>query len=308
MGLETPVLLCSFNRPDLTRAMIDRLRQVKPARLVFSVDGPRAHRPEDASKVQQVRSLVNEIDWNCQLTTRFSDTNQGCMLGPVAGMNTAFAQYERAIVLEDDCLPDLSFFRFCEEMLDRYEDDSRIGMITGSRQLPTRTSDASYGFSRYAFIWGWASWRRTWERFDVKIENWPTYRDAGVLESEIPYPATREFFRKRLQKVYAGEERSVWDYQFNLMMWANHMLCVVPETNLIENLGQFHPDATHAQCEATSSVNALRSIEFPLQHPRFVIPDPEADRWVSRKLFTDHALVVRAARKARTLAASFAGL
>ena len=158
-----PVLLLMFNRPDLARQVFDSIRAVKPSRLYLSVDGARQGRPEELEAVQQCRALKDEVDWDCEVKTLFQESNLGCGCGVRSGIDWFFENEERGIILEDDCKPHPDFFVFCSEMLDKYRDDTRVFSVAGFNELPvTAFQGASYEFSVYNLIWGWASWRRAW--------------------------------------------------------------------------------------------------------------------------------------------------
>ena len=157
--ITEPILLLAFNRPDYLAGLIERLREVQPTRIFIAIDGPREDRPEEASKVQACRDLVGTIDWPCEITTLFQESNLGCGLGVSTAITWFFDNVERGIILEDDLEPDPSFFGYCSELLDRYEQDPRVFAISGCNYVPSADQgfpDQSYRFSQVAHIWGWA--------------------------------------------------------------------------------------------------------------------------------------------------------
>src|SRR5579871_4386735 len=165
--LTTPVALIVFNRPDTTRQVFQEIRRVRPPVLLVVADGPRRDHPEDEQLCRETRAVAEEVDWPCQVLTEYSDVNLGCRHRPASGLDWVFSQVEEAIILEDDCVPHPSFFRFCSELLSRYRDDARIGTIAGTNvQGGRKRGGASYYFSKYPTIWGWASWRRAWALYD----------------------------------------------------------------------------------------------------------------------------------------------
>ena len=156
--LETPVLFLVFNRPDTTAQVFEAIRQAKPPRLYVASDGAREDKEGELEKVKQVREIVSQVDWNCEVKTLFRDKNLGCKIAVSSAIDWFFEQEEMGIILEDDCLPHPTFFRFCQELLERYRDDERIGMISGNNfQFGRKCTDYSYYFSMYSHIWGWAS-------------------------------------------------------------------------------------------------------------------------------------------------------
>lgn len=242
--LTTPLLFIVFNRPEPTRAVFEQIRGQRPAVLYVAADGPRASRPEDAARCVAVRSIVAEIDWPCRLVTRFLDENQGCRRAVSDALNWFFAHEEEGIVLEDDILPDVSFFGFCAEMLARYRADERGMHVAGFNTCGRWRDEAqAFHFSRFGSIWGWASWRRAWRHYDVNISAWA---DPGaqrrVLEAHFP----RELWpvRKKLYDDLHAGRIDTWDYQWTLCRLLRDGVSIVPARNLVRNIG-FGDEATH---------------------------------------------------------------
>ena len=166
--LKTPVVFLIFRRPDLTARVFEAIRQAQPAKLLIVADGDRNE--EEAILCQQARAVTEQIDWDCEVLTNFSDTNLGCKRRVSSGLDWAFSQVEEAIILEDDCLPHPDFFHFCSELLTHYKDDTRIWNICGHNfQDAQWRGDGSYYFSRYADPWGWATWQRAWKHYDKDL-------------------------------------------------------------------------------------------------------------------------------------------
>lgn len=181
--LKTPIAFIIFNRPDTTARVFAEIAKAKPPKLLVVADGARSNRQGEAEKVAATRAIIEQVNWPCEVITNFSDKNLGCKNRVSTGIDWVFEQVPEAIILEDDCLPDPSFFRFCEEMLEKYRDDQRIGMISGDNlQFGRRRNNDSYYFSRYVHIWGWASWRDKWQSsYDVRMKKWPEVRDGNWL-------------------------------------------------------------------------------------------------------------------------------
>src|SRR4051812_29566436 len=169
--LHTPVLFVIFNRPETTRQVFEAIRTAKPSRLYIAADGPRKNKPGEDQKCQEAREIVKAVDWDCEVKTLFSKENLNCGRGPATAFTWFFEHEEEGIILEDDCLPTQSFFRFCQELLERYRYDYRVMHIGGNNFLNgwQRDQDYSYYFSLSGHIWGWATWRRAWQMFDYKL-------------------------------------------------------------------------------------------------------------------------------------------
>lgn len=274
-----PVLLIGFNRPDFMAAQIDAVRTAKPARLYVAVDGPRPDRAGEAEKCRAVRECVKLIDWPCEVKTLFREKNLGCKYGVSGAITWFFENEEEGIVLEDDCRPSRDFFRFCTEMLARYRDDERIGTVTGFNHFNLQSDTAaSYHFSSHLDIWGWASWRRTWAKYDVTMAPYIGHADE-VIESSGMTPYFKMFMHKGIQDVQAGR-CNTWDFQFALAALSMKWLCVVPRQRLVANIGLTDVDATHTNGYNYYAGRFVMSgvIDSPIAHPTAVVCDEWADR------------------------------
>jgi hypothetical protein len=180
--LSTPVAFIIFNRPDTTARVFEAIRRAEPPQLLIVADGPRVDRPSDVERCAAARAVIERVDWDCEVLTNYAEANMGLADRVSSGLDWVFSLCDRAIVLEDDCLPDPSFFRFCDELLDRYRDDERVMAISGDNfQLGRRRTRYSYYLSRYNHCWGWATWRRGWQHYDHRMQLWPLVRDGGWL-------------------------------------------------------------------------------------------------------------------------------
>ena len=275
--LTKPVAFFVFNRPDTTALVFEAIRQAAPPRLLVVADGPRPDHPGEAERCAAVRAIVAGVDWPCDVSFNFSDINLGCRRRVSTGLDWVFESVEEAIILEDDCLPDQSFFPFCAELLTRYRDDHRIAMISGNNfQQGARGREESYYFSRYPEIWGWATWRRVWELYDADMKLWPEFRSGGWLESTFRTKRLARFWREAFDTVHSGG-LDTWDYQFSFCCLKDNALCVIPSVNLVSNLG-FGADATHTKIACRLSKLPIEPMPFPLRHPRHITRDISADR------------------------------
>jgi hypothetical protein len=283
--MRSPVLFLIFNRPEPTQRVFQAIRAARPPRLYVAADGPRADRAGEAERCEAARRVVQDIDWPCRVETLFRSHNLGCKQAVSHAVDWFFEHEEEGIILEDDCLPDPTFFPFCEELLAHYRDEQSVALICGANFQFGRThGDASYYFSRYVHIWGWASWRRAWRLYDRDIKCWPQFRSNGALE-RILGSRSREisYWRRIFDSVHAGKI-DTWDYQVNLMLWANAMVSVLPQRNLVSNIG-FGAEATHTRDASRCANLPLRSMEFPLRHPPVVQTCASADDYTGRELF-----------------------
>lgn len=283
--LSVPVALLVFNRPALTRNVFRVISQVKPKQLLVVADGPRSS--EEATKCAATRAVVEQVDWDCDVLTNYSDVNLGCKRRVSSGLDWVFDQCEEAIILEDDCLPDATFFPYCEELLSTYRDVQSMMHIGGANfQFGIKRDQASYYFSRFAHVWGWASWRRAWRNYDVSMDEWPTLRAEGWLRSLWEDPRAVTYWTNVFDAVHAGRI-DTWDYQWLFAVWKNNGLAAVPQVNLVSNLG-FGPGATHTiDTNSSFSRMAVKPMRPPLRHPAKIAVDYAADQFVLKNQFLD---------------------
>jgi hypothetical protein len=276
--LKTPVAFIIFNRPDATERVFAEIVKAKPPKLLVIGDGARASRPGEAEKIAAARTIIQRVDWECEVLTNFSEVNLGCKRRVSSGIDWVFEQVEEAIILEDDCLPDPSFFRFCQELLERYRHDQRIGMISGDNfQFGRRYGDDSYYFSKYVHIWGWATWRDRWvESYDVAIDKWPTIRDEGRLVDMVGDAREARYWGKIFERVHRGLI-DTWDYQWVFANWVEGRISIMPSRNLISNIG-FGVSATHTTGASDVADLSVFTLKFPLTHPLGIFRNIRADR------------------------------
>ena len=275
-GEIAPVVLIVFNRPTLTKRVFDAIAQVQPQDLLVIADGPRPQRPDDGPKCAAARSIVDRVNWPCRLQKRFSVRNCGCKQTIATGLDWVFAVVDRAIILEDDCIPEPSFFRFCTELLDRYLDDQRVRTIAGSNFLKGKVrNEWSYHFSRFHNLSGWATWRRSWARTDLSMRMWPMIRDEGWLVDMAGGRAGAKFWVSRFDNSYGGQT-DAWDYPYQFSCWLDHSLSITPNRNLISNVGS-GPDATNTPYLAGFMHQETKVMQFPLVHPPFMVADVLSD-------------------------------
>lgn len=274
--LSTPVVLAVFNRLETTERVFNAIREARPTKLLVIADGPRADRPGEADKCRAVRQLVERVDWPCELLTHFAEENMGCKRRISSGLDWVFSQVEEAIILEDDCVPSQSFFWFCQELLARYRDDARVMAISGDDFLADSGRQvASYWFSKYPQVWGWATWRRAWAHYDVTLQDWPAYARSPAFAAQCPNRRERRYWRGCFDRTYAGQI-DTWDYQWVFACWKRQGLTLLPTRNLVSNIG-LTPGATHLVIEDERIHNLPAQELAALHHPAAVQHDEAAD-------------------------------
>ena len=273
MPLTTPVAFFIFNRPDVTRRVFAAIAQAQPATLLVVADGPRSS--EERAKCDEARAVVSEVDWPCRVITEYSETNLGCKERLSSGLSWVFSHCEEAIILEDDCVPDLSFFPFCEQMLRRYRDDARVMMVTGTNYLLDRLDvPESYVFSRYYCVWGWATWRRAWAHYDIALAAWEGQKADGQLGGFYWQPFMRDSVGMGFDLVRQNKI-DTWDIQWSYSCLFQSGLCIVPRVNLVSNIGTVGVHSAAADRNHFKPVFALDT--DALVHPAQMFPDQRYD-------------------------------
>lgn len=264
--VEVPILFILFNRPQHARRVLDRLRQVRPTQLYVTIDGPRAGNESDKQGVQECIALLDEIDWPCTVTKLIRDQNLGCKRAVSHAITWFFDQVEAGIILEDDCLPDVTFFDYCRVLLEKYADEPQVMHISGCNLYNGfKWGEDSYFFTNIPHIWGWATWRRAWVNYDVTMAAYPAFKKANGIEKSVRNAGSRVYWKKIFDMVYAGQV-DTWDHQWVFTVWRFGGLCVTPNQNLITNIG-FGQAATHTKTE-TEQAN-LSTIPIDSQSMRF---------------------------------------
>jgi len=264
--LTTPVVLCVYNRPALTQKVLAVLSRVRPRHILVIADGPRSEQPRDREKCDAVINLIRSIDWPTRVEWNVAPNNMGLRSRIQSGLSWVFSRVQEAIILEDDCVPHPSFFHYCTELLDRYRDDPRIALICGTNfKFEVDSGPASYFYSRYPLIWGWASWRRTWEQYDPELRDWPKLRETSWLADYLGDPLAAAYWRAVFDHVRAG--LNTWDFSLAFSCWRAGALVVQPAQNLVTNIG-FGADGTFTRApDAILARMPVHEMHFPLVHP-----------------------------------------
>ena len=262
------------------------MRAARPRRVLAVADAPPDDRPDLAESCAAARRAVEEIDWECEVSTYYADRHMGLSRRVATGLDWVFDEVEEAIVLEDDCVPHPTFFRFCEELLTRYRDDDGVGTVSGTTfDFAPDAGGPSYRYSRYPLIWGWATWRSAWRAQGGSLARWPELRDARWLEGRFDDPHAEAYWSALFEQTHRGE--GSWDYGWMLSSWIAGALAVVPSVNLVTNIG-FGTHATHTSEDLLSPYANLPTtpMRFPLTHPVRIEPDGAADRLLEETVWS----------------------
>lgn len=293
--LTTPVALLVFNRPEETSRVFAAIREARPEQLLVIADGPRSNRTGESALCTEVRRIVGHVDWPCQVLSNYSDANLGCKVRVSSGLNWVFSQVEEAIILEDDCLPDPTFFRFCQELLTTYCHDERIMMVSGSNLLGEwKSAFQSYHFSNNGGIWGWATWRRAWQHYDVDMTLWWDLASRLKVSDAL---GGGELYRTRALDFDRAASGIVdtWDYQWNFAQLLQSGLAVVSAVNLISNIG-FNADATHTVNTRTLLAELpTHPCRFPLYTNPLITIDYDFDTTVLNLVQSERPLLLKLA-------------
>jgi hypothetical protein len=275
---HTPILFLIFNRPKTTERVFQQIRKIRPHQLFISADGPRKDKINEEQKCIETRNIIEKIDWNCELKTNYSEKNLGCRVGVSSGINWFFSNVTEGIILEDDCLPDLSFFYFCNTLLEYYKNDNRVMHIGGTNfQDGITRGDGSYYFSSFNHVWGWATWKRAWNLYDVDMKSYPECLRQGLLFQLFPEPAIRSYWKKNFDVVFE-KRKDTWDFQWQYASASNHGVSIIPNKNLITNIG-FDANATHTVNHAHSLANMPTEAIQDIIHPAAMTIEQKADKY-----------------------------
>lgn len=276
-SLSTPVLFLVFNRPDTTRQVFEAIRKAKPQKLYIAADGPREGRAGEAERCAETRAIVDNIDWPCEKKTLFREQNIGCRNAVSSAIDWFFSNEEEGIILEDDCLPSASFFTYCTELLELYRHDDRIMHICGDNPTDgTVYGASSYYFSPFGLIWGWASWRRAWQKYDLGMSSFPAFKEQKQIQNVFHQKTYQNYWLEKYQDIYDAKI-DTWDYQWLYTIMCEGGLAIVPNVNLIQNIG-FGADATHTTFESHLSNKTTGEI-VDLVHPQFKLINGDAIRF-----------------------------
>lgn len=299
---NTPILLVAWRRPNHLKKVIEAVRKVEPTKIFVAVDGARlgAEYSEERKLIEETKQVIEkEIDWECELMINYQEQNLGCEKGVSTAISWFFQNVSEGIILEDDCVPNISFFRFCAEMLDKYRNEDKVMTITGNNfnQLNVFTNEKYY-FSRYNHIWGWATWSRAWKNYNFDFQNWLDLKANSFLDNYLNSKLEANYWSKYFDEIYIDKTLDTWDYPWRLNIWQKGGLTVTPVVNLVENIG-FDDLATHSKVGSTPKTVELC---WPLKHPSNIKRNIKADNYTFRfhiavNYFKKHSFKGRLLRK-----------
>lgn len=273
--MNTPIAFFIFRRPEPTSRVFEQIRHHKPSHLFLIADGPRRDNASDLEMTTKARAIVEVIDWPCEVTRIYSDTNLGLRQRILTGLDEVFQRVEQAIILEDDCLPNTSFFDFCSQMLKKYSETESVALVAGSNIAPYEINKTDYFFSHTTFIWGWATWASTWKSFrgSPQVEHWTESEIDEVGSTFVSRSQRREF----IGMMKAAHALNTWDVSLAVWIRQRKLLTIIPRLNLVENIG-FGQDATHTKFEAFDVVPPVENFPGPIRHPLVLEVDSKLEK------------------------------
>jgi hypothetical protein len=292
INMKTPVTFIIFKRPDTTEKVFEVIRHIKPSKLFVIADGPRADYDGEAEKCESARAIIERVDWDCEVVKNYSDVNLGCAKRVSSGLDWVFSNVEETIILEDDCIPHPTFFQFCEELLKKYRYDTRIASITAQNaQMGRKRTNYSYYFSAYSHCWGWASWRRAWQSYDLNIKLWKEVQESNILNNILMDERAVSYWSRVFQSVYDNPAGITWDYQWTFACWMQGALSIIPHVNLVSNVGLGADSTNFTSGQEFSFMNMpTEAMGFPLLHPPFMVRNLEADKFIQKTVYGESTL------------------
>ena len=273
---KTPILFIIFNRIETTKLVFESIKKIRPEKLYLAADGPRNNNLEEIKKTNEVRNyVISNIDWECQIYKFFNDKNLGCKYGVSGAISWFFENEEKGIILEDDCLPSKSFFWFCDYLLKKYQNENQIMHIAGMTYVEKKNNQEnySYHFCKVGGIWGWATWKRAWKKYEIEMDSYPQAIKENVFEDLfIGENKLKTYYQNLFKKNY--ENRFSWDYQWTFTKIINNSINIMPSKNLVKNIGYGAYGATHTKDnDYKISKMKLNELNFPLKDPKFLVID-----------------------------------
>ena len=297
-ALKTPILFLVFNRLRTTKKVFQSIRHAKPTKLYVACDGPRHEIKKEVKIVESVKDyILNSIDWECEVKTLFREENLGCKYAVSSAIDWFFKNENQGIILEDDCLPNHSFFWYCEELLQKYQYDMRIWHISGNNfQKEKPFNDLSYYFSKHNHIWGWATWANRWKKYDVEMKSYLSLDEHKKFDNMIDNNKEKVYWSNIFKKCSRGEINT-WDYQWTYAVWKNGGLTIAPNLNLVSNIG-FGEGATHTtDLESEHANMSAKNLKLPLKHPDSIERDIDADNYTTKIMFSNPNIFIKATRR-----------
>lgn len=279
-----PVLMVGFNRPDFLKQVFAQVREAKPSQLFLALDHPREGREDDVEGWTRCKEIYEGVDWPCEVHRNYAEKNMGCRRRIESAISWAVENEDRVIILEDDCVPCQDFFRFCGELLEKYKDDSRVGMICGhdehSHVAELDVGGAGYYFDRFTSIWGWATWRRAWQLHDPSLSYWPAMKESPAMRDFFVEKESVDLWKIHFEGVYTRKV-DTWDTGLLLTAIKQNWLSIHPCAKLIKNIGSGFSSRTDAKAGKKASWvdNPYGKVAWPLVHPLTMLPSAESEKF-----------------------------
>jgi hypothetical protein len=278
------VLYLIFNRPQLQVQSFAKIKEARPARLFVAADGPRTDRPDDIQKCHEARRIIEQVDWPCEVKTLFRDSNLGCRRAVIDAITWFFDNADEGIVIEDDCVVSQSFIDYAVLLLNHYRYDTRLWCISGNNyQRGLWRGDGSYYFSRYSQCWGWATWKRCWQKYDEYLLSWPHAKSQGFPEMLFHRKEEVNYWTSVWDGMFNPKTTiDTWDYQWLFTVLLNGGLTACPNRNLVTNVG-YGGDGTH--CFGATPDPGIEKFVDSIIHPTFFLPNSDADELTFRHFY-----------------------
>jgi len=281
---NTPILFVIFNREDTTKKVFEAIRNIKPSKLYIASDGPRLNKEGEVDICNRVRQITENIDWSCEVKRKYSEKNIGCKLNMSGAIDWLFENEEQGIILEDDCLPNESFFYFCQELLEKYKDIDEVKMISGDNfQFGNKYGEASYFFSKFPNIWGWATWKRAWTNYDIDMKTYPEFKKTNKIKNIFSDKRIQKFMIRLFDKLYENK-MNTWAGRWVYAIYNNNGICISPNVNLISNIG-FGNTSTNTKKEDDILNNIPTESLENIIHTESIIVNNKADTFLFEKVF-----------------------
>lgn len=296
--IKSPILLITFNRSDTTQKVFDVIKKVKPSKLYVFNDGPRLGNNKDLKARKEIKDIIKQVDWKCKLFTNFSEKNLGCGLGVSGAITWAFETENKLIILEDDCVPALSFFDYCDYCLEKYKNNNRVMQVAGNNYTENNNyTNDDYLFSKYGHIWGWATWKRAWVNFDYEMKEWPIFRDDKNLINITNSKQEHDYLRNIFNSYY-DDRKKPWAIRWLFVKIKMGGISIVPRINLVNNIGDI---GTHSKVKFKYHVNLDDPLEIR-KEPLFVLCNKQYDEYhFKNHINNKKSVLYRAYRKLKKM-------
>lgn len=285
--INTAIAIFCFNRPSQTKKVFNQIKKIKPNKIFLIMDGPRKKNKLDKINCNKVKKIITSINWNCKVYKNFNKSNEGLKKRFITGLTWVFSKVDKAIILEDDCLPSNDFFYFCDQLLKYYQNSKKVKFITGNCfQKKNMKIKETYYFSKYSHIWGWAAWRSTWKLYNDNEKYWKKYLNSKKFQKVCEDQNERKYWSNMFENIQNGKLKS-WAFYMLLSLWKNNLLTATPSINLVENVG-FNAFGTNTKKLNINSKLSDNYIDRPIKHPKKIMLNKEADKFVFKNIYSSN--------------------